>query len=85
MDQNLALLSTGTGGTILGVLILLYRTFNKKRLRSSCCGYKVEVSMDVSDISPEATKSESMTSPSFAVENPLGSNHPKHPVIEVLS
>jgi hypothetical protein len=82
MDQNLALLSTGTGGTVLGVLILLYRTFNKKRLRSSCCGYKVEVSMDVSDISPDATKSENTVSPSFAVENPL---HPKHPVIEVLS
>ena len=72
MDQNLALLSTGTGGTVLGVLILLYRTFNKKKLRSNCCGYKIEASMEVSDISPEVARSENKISSSFAVENPLG-------------
>ena len=71
MDTNTALLGTGTGGTILGVLILLYKAFNKKRLRSNCCGYRGEVSLDVSDISPQDAKSENKVSASFVVENPL--------------
>jgi hypothetical protein len=49
MEHKLALLSTGTGGTILAVLVLLYKTFNHKRFRSNCCGKKLEMSLDVED------------------------------------
>jgi len=60
-DQTTALLSTTTGGTILGVLLLVYRSVNGKRLRSSCCGQKLEMDFKVDDIPP---------SPDFVVQNP---------------
>lgn len=63
MDTNTALLGTGTSGTILGVLILLYKTFNHKKLRSNCCGNKMEVSLDIDDTSPPQER--------FEVNNPL--------------
>jgi hypothetical protein len=50
MEQTTALLGTGTAGTILGVVYLLYKAFNHKRLRSSCCGKTTEVSFEVDDI-----------------------------------
>lgn len=50
MEQTTALLSTGTAGTILGVLYVIYKTFNHKRFRSSCCGKTTEVSFEVDEI-----------------------------------
>lgn len=55
MEQTTALLSTGTAGTILGVLFVIYKAINHKRLRSSCCGKSGEVSFDVGQITPPKT------------------------------
>lgn len=63
MDTNSALLSTGTGGTILGVLILLYRTFNHKRCRSKCCGREADLSFDIENTTPPQDR--------FEVRNPV--------------
>jgi hypothetical protein len=79
MDTNLALLSTGTGGTLIGILIIVYKTINKKRLRSNCCGIKTEVSLDIDTLTP----SNQQTSPSFVVENPLGKSKDNHPETQV--
>lgn len=63
MDMNTALLSTGTGGTLLGVLYMLYRTLNHKKCRSNCFGRKLELSIDIDNTSP--------TQHSFEKENPI--------------
>jgi hypothetical protein len=63
MDTNIALLSTGTGGTILGVLFLMYRTFNHKRCRSKCCGQDLDLSLDIENTTPPRQN--------FVVNNPL--------------
>jgi hypothetical protein len=60
MDMNTALLSTGTGGTLLGVLYMIYRTLNHKKCRSNCFGKKLELSIDIEN-----------TSPTFEKENPI--------------
>ena len=70
MDTNTALLGTGTGGTVLGVVLLLYKVCNKKRLRSNCCGYKSELSVDIDDITPPIHQNQE-TAPSFVTDNPL--------------
>lgn len=49
MDNYTALLGTGTGATLLTVLLLLYRTLNHKRFRSRCCDKEVELSLDIDD------------------------------------
>jgi hypothetical protein len=59
MDQTTALLGTGTAGTIVGILVLVYKAINHKRLRSSCCGKTAEVSFDVGQITPPKTAVES--------------------------
>jgi hypothetical protein len=63
MDTNTALLGTGTGGTIIGVLLLLYKTFNHKRCRSRCCGNDMDLSLDIENTTPPAER--------FEVNNPL--------------
>lgn len=52
MDSN-ALMGTGTGGTLLLVALYLYKTFNHKRVRSNCCGKKMEMSLDIEETSPK--------------------------------
>ena len=52
MEQYTALLGTGTAGTIVGILYVIYKAINHKRLRSSCCGHTAEASFDVGDITP---------------------------------
>ncbi len=59
---NMALLSTGTGGTILGVLFLMYRMFNHKRCRSRCCGQDLDLSLDIENTTPPHH---------FVVKNPM--------------
>ena len=63
MEVNTALLGTGTSGTILGVLLLLYKTFNHKRCRSRCCGNDMDLSLDIENTTPPAER--------FEVNNPL--------------
>ena len=58
-----ALMSTGTGGTILGVLVLLYKTFNHRRCRSRCCGKEMDMSFDVEETTPPRDR--------FEVKNPV--------------
>jgi hypothetical protein len=52
MDINTTLLSTTTGTTVIGVLVLIYRAVNGKRCRSSCCGKKVELDFKVDTMPP---------------------------------
>jgi hypothetical protein len=63
MDLNTTLLSTTTGTTAIGVLVLIYRAVNGKRCRSSCCGKKVELDFKV-DTMPPSPPTE------FVVNNP---------------
>jgi hypothetical protein len=37
---------------VLGLAGWIYRTVNHKRVRSSCCGTKIEVSLDVEETTP---------------------------------
>ena len=37
---------------VLGLTGWIYRTVNHKRIRSSCCGRKMEVSVDVEETTP---------------------------------
>ena len=52
MDTNTALLSTGTGGTILTVLFFLYKACNGKRCKCKFFGYDIENSIDIGEITP---------------------------------
>ena len=67
----MALLSTGTGGTILGVLIMLYKVCNGKRLRSSCCGYKMEMDFKIDECppTPPDMQENPLHAPKIIVEN----------------
>jgi hypothetical protein len=53
MDSTTALLGTGTGGTIIGILYLIYKTLNHKKCKSNCCGKRLEASIDVGETIPE--------------------------------
>jgi len=65
MDTQTTLLSTTTGTTILGVLLMLYRTINGKRLRSNCCVRKMEMDFKVDDVPPTPSPKD------FVVVNPI--------------
>lgn len=66
MDTNTALLSTGTGGTILTILYFFYKTFNHRRCRSSCCGRNIDMSLDIENTTPPDRKQDH-----FEVKNPV--------------
>jgi len=53
MDTNTALIGTGTGGTLLGLLILLYKIINGKKCRTRCCGKDFDIAFETSEISPQ--------------------------------
>jgi hypothetical protein len=53
MDQQTALLSTGTGSTLLMVVIWLYKTAAGKKIRSRCCEKDIEMGFSVEDMSPK--------------------------------
>ena len=53
MDEQTALLSTGTGSTLLMVLIWLYKTAAGKKIRSRCCERDIEMGFSVEDMSPK--------------------------------
>lgn len=57
MDEN-QYISGGVGASIVIAIIVLkqvYNAINHKRIRSTCCGRKLEASMDVEDTTPTAT------------------------------
>ena len=68
MDTNTALLSSGTGGTLLMVLLYLYKTFNHRRCRSRCCGKDMDMSLDIENTTPPPDR--------FEVRNPARHNLP---------
>ena len=72
MDTNMTLLSTTTGTTIVGLLVMIYRTVNGKRSRCNLCGYKMEMDFKVDDVPPTPPQE-------FAVINPIqnGATAPK--------
>jgi hypothetical protein len=63
--QMTALMGTGTGGTILTILYIFYKTFVGKKCRSRCCGRDIEMGMSVEDMTPP-----SHTTERFEVKNP---------------
>jgi hypothetical protein len=63
MDPNIALMSTGTGGTLLMVALYLYKSMAGKKIRSRCCERDVEMGFSVEDMSPKDR---------FEVKNPMG-------------
>lgn len=44
---------TGLATGAIGILASILAVVNHKRIRSNCCGHKVEVSMDVEATTPE--------------------------------
>jgi hypothetical protein len=62
-----ALMGTGTGGTIITVLYVLYKAFVGKRCRSSCCDRDVEMGFTVEEMTPPHRHDQ----PRFEVQNPL--------------
>jgi len=63
MDQQTALLSTGTGSTLLMVLIWVFKNAMGKKLRSKCCERDVEMGFSVENMTPPPHH--------FVVNNPL--------------
>jgi hypothetical protein len=64
MDPNVALMSTGTGGTLLMVALYLYKSMAGKKIRSRCCEKDVEMGFSVEDMTPPQDR--------FRVNNPMG-------------
>ena len=52
MDQTTALLSTGTGSTLLLIVVYLYKSMAGKKIRSKCCGTDLEAGFTVEEMSP---------------------------------
>jgi hypothetical protein len=52
MDQTTALLSTGTGSTLLLIAVYIYKSVVGKKIRSKCCNRDVEMGFTVEEMSP---------------------------------
>ena len=70
-SQSLALLSTGTGGTLLFVAYAAYRFLNHKQCRSRCCGQDFEASIDVGETSTPQRRPLSPSSAKAMRVNPM--------------
>jgi len=68
MDEQMALLSTGTGSTLLMVLIWLYKTAAGKKIRSRCCERDIEMGFSVEEMTPPHHHPPHQN---FVVNNPL--------------
>jgi hypothetical protein len=66
-SQMTALMGTGTGGTIITILYVLYKALNHRRCRSRCCGHTMDMSMDIENTTPPREHEQ----PKFEVQNPL--------------
>lgn len=75
MDTNVALLSTGTGSTLLMVLVWFYKNAVGKKIRSRCCERDVEVGFSVEEMTPPTHHP-----PPHFVVNPLPRQLPPRPV-----
>lgn len=51
-DSIITLAGTGTAGTVLTLLFLVYKTANHKKCRSRCCGREMSAEFSVGEISP---------------------------------
>jgi len=78
--QMTALMGTGTGGTIITILYVLYKTFIGKKCRSRCCGYDLEAGMVVEDMTPPHHTGQ----PKFEVANPMKKDEVKGLPISVV-
>jgi hypothetical protein len=66
MDAN-QYISGGIGASIILALVILkqiYNAINHKRLRSNCCGRKLEASMDIEDTTPKDAETHVQVKPS---------------------
>jgi hypothetical protein len=55
MDQSL-LIQAGASATTISIILILYKIYqavNHHRLRSQCCGYKLDASIDVEETTPK--------------------------------
>lgn len=52
-------------GGILGIVItvvgVIYSAVNHKRLRSNCCGRKIDIAIDIESTSPQSTRHNQVT------------------------
>lgn len=77
MDINTTLLSTGTGGTLLMVLLYLYKSVVGKKIRSKCCDRDIEIGFSVEEMSPKTDTN--LSRPQQIIQNPLHkSNEGEH-------
>ena len=74
MDAN-QYISGGIGASVIVALLIakqIYNTINHKRLRSNCCGNKLEASVDIEDTTPKDPKDLKDTQDvKLEVKNPL--------------
>lgn len=64
MEDYTALIGSSTGGTLLMVVIYLYKSMVGKKIRSRCCEKDVEMGFSVEEMSPAHDR--------FQVKNPMG-------------
>jgi hypothetical protein len=53
----------GVGASIIVAIGLIYSAINHKRIRSNCCGRRVEASLDVENTTPTKIKIREPTTP----------------------
>jgi hypothetical protein len=60
MDQSILIQAgaSATTVTILFVLAYVYKMVNHKRLRSNCCGQRLDVSVDIDNTTPIDVKTQ---------------------------
>lgn len=60
-------MTTTTASTLFGIALVVYKNVNHRRIRSNCCGRKLEMSVDVENTTPPPER--------FVVNNPLESRN----------
>ena len=63
MDLASSLTGGGVVATVIAVGLIVYKAVNHKRIRSTCCGKKFEVSVDVEETTPPALKVDAPAKP----------------------
>lgn len=56
-------MTTTTASTLFGIALVVYKNVNHRRIRSNCCGRKLEMSVDVENTTPPPER--------FVVNNPI--------------
>lgn len=65
-------------GVALGVGSTLLATINHRRVRSSCCGIKTDVSIDIEDTTPPGKKSSTHLDVTHSDSNVPETQHDSH-------